>query len=190
MVEEIQSTKESWKRSLKSTMLGTLVQMSADLEIRYGAEAVFLDTPDGEKISAYWLPASKRYLDKRGVDIYAQNTMIICNPNMGYAEGQIYNSDWPDFYLDYGINVVLWNYRGYGKSSGIPSPLANRLDSEVVYQFARQQTIKAVNGQRPFKIGVHGISIGGIAATHLGKSGLVDFLFVDRSFLDLLSFPK
>jgi pimeloyl-ACP methyl ester carboxylesterase len=64
--------------------------------------------------------------------------MIICNPNMGYAECQIYDSNWPDFYLDYGINVVLWNYRGYGKSTGKPSPTNNRNDIEMVYNFAKE----------------------------------------------------
>jgi hypothetical protein len=34
------------------------------------------------------------------------------------------------------------------------------------------------------------MSIGGIAATHLGRSGLVDFLMIDRSFSDLLVIPR
>lgn len=47
-----------------------------------------------------------------------------------------------------------------------------------------------MHGQRPIKIGVHGISVGGLAATRLGRSGLVDFLMVDRSFSDLLVIPR
>ena len=31
--------------------------------------------------------------------------------------------------------------------------------------------------------------MGGIPAAHLGRVGLVDFLFLDRTFRDLLSFP-
>jgi len=116
--------------------------------------------------------------------------MIVCNPNLGYAEAQQYNSEWPEFYLDYGINVVLWNYRGYGYSTGRPSPTNNRADILLVYEYAKQCTINAVNSQRPIKIGVHGISIGGLAATHLGKSGLVDFMLIDRSFSDLITIPK
>lgn len=56
---------------------------------------------------------------------------------MGYAEVSIYNSEWVDFYMDFGINVVLWNYRGYGASSGTPSPTNNRNDAELVFQWAR-----------------------------------------------------
>jgi hypothetical protein len=35
------------------------------------------------------------------------------------------------------------------------------------------------------KIGVHGISIGGLPACHLASKGLVDFIFADRSFSSL-----
>jgi len=115
--------------------------------------------------------------------------MIICNPNMGYAEVQQYNSEWPDFYLDQGINVVLWNYRGYGRSTGSPTPTKNREDSELVYHFANEMAHKAVRNARPIKIGVHGISVGGLAATYLGRTRLVDFMFIDRSFSNLQSFP-
>ena len=40
------------------------------------------------------------------------------------------------------------------------------------------------------KIGVHGISVGGLAATHLGRIGAVDFMMLDRTFSDLQSFPR
>jgi len=47
--------------------------------------------------------------------------MILCNPNMGYGENICY-SDLLDFYLDNGINVVTWNYRGFSNSEGFISP--------------------------------------------------------------------
>jgi alpha/beta superfamily hydrolase len=92
--------------------------------------------------------------------------------------------------LNFGINIVLWNYRGYGKSTGSPSPEGNRADIELVYHWARQKTIEAVRNLKPIKIGVHGISIGGLAASHLGRIGAVDFLFMDRTFSDLQSIPR
>jgi len=46
-------------------------------------------------------------------------------------------------------------------------------------------TNKSVRGSRPIKIGVHGISVGGLVATYLGRTGLVDFMFIDRSFSSL-----
>lgn len=70
--------------------------------------------------------------------------MIMCNPNFGFAELQQYSSEWPEFYLSYGINLVVWNYRGYGKSTGAPSPQAIRRDVEQVFQFAKEKTQQAV----------------------------------------------
>lgn len=116
--------------------------------------------------------------------------MIICNPNMGFAEVQQYCSEWPVFYLNFGINVVLWNYRGYGNSTGVPSPANNRADSELVCAWARQKTLSCVRNKKPVKIGVHGISIGGLPASHLGRIGVLDFLFVDRTFSTIESIPN
>lgn len=39
------------------------------------------------------------------------------------------------------------------------------------------------------KVGVHGLSMGGMVAAHIGSLGLVDFLFVDRSFSSLTDVP-
>lgn len=49
-------------------------------------------------------------------------TMIFCNPNAGFAEFFQYQSDWLDYYVQMGINVFVWNYRGYSLSEGTPSP--------------------------------------------------------------------
>ena len=47
--------------------------------------------------------------------------MILCGPNAEYAEQIQYNTDLLDFYIENGINVVVYNYRGYGLSQGTPS---------------------------------------------------------------------
>jgi esterase/lipase len=39
------------------------------------------------------------------------------------------------------------------------------------------------------KIGVHGLSMGGMIAVHLARKNLVEFLFVDRTFSDLSEVP-
>ena len=62
--------------------------MMAELEIQYDCMTELIPTSDGTKIQVFWLPAAKRFQKKLGTDakIYPGNTMIICNPNMGYAE--------------------------------------------------------------------------------------------------------
>ena len=51
-------------------------------------------------------------------------------------------------------------------------------------------TLKAVGEDRPIKVGVHGTSMGGMVAAHLGRQGQVDFMMIDRSFRDLQSIPR
>ena len=80
--------------------------------------------------------------------------------------------------------MVLWNYRGFSKSTGVPTPGALENDIELVYEWARKKTQEFV-GEKVIKIGVHGISMGGIPAAHLGRLGLVDLLFLDRTFSSL-----
>lgn len=60
----------------------------------------------------------------------------------------------------YDIDILLWNYRGYGFSTGKPSYQNIRSDVEIVQEFAKNQN-------RWNKIGVHGLSIGGVGACHL-----------------------
>ncbi len=55
---------------------------------------------------------------------------------------------------------MLWNYRGYGITLGSPTFTNVKQDAEAVCEFARQSN-------RWNKIGVHGISMGGLAACHL-----------------------
>jgi len=36
-----------------------------------------------------------------------------------------------------GINVFIWNYRGFGLSEGVPSPKTLKEDSEIVAAYVR-----------------------------------------------------
>jgi len=86
------------------------------------------------------------------------------------------------FFLQKGINVMVWNYRGYARSKGrlcrrMPSPEIIKDDSEAVLRYCRQDL--GLKG----KMGVYGRSLGGIATTHLVN--FVDMVIVDRSFNNL-----
>lgn len=79
--------------------------------------------------------------------------------------------------------MVLWNYRGYGQSTGTPSISRSQQDAHTVYQFYHSKGYK-------IEI-VHGYSIGGAAAVGLMDKlskqpqlpgDRVRVLIVDRSF--------
>lgn len=64
-------------------------------------------------------------------------TLIYCNPNAGYYESLFYECDWIEFYISKGINIVLWNYRGYGCSEGFPSSRSLFTDCEYLVDYLR-----------------------------------------------------
>ena len=43
-------------------------------------------------------------------------TVIFCNPNACFYEYLAYQTEWVDYYHSLGVNLVIWNYRGYGRS--------------------------------------------------------------------------
>ena len=119
-------------------------------------------------------------------------TVIMCNPNALYYQQMVTspNAYWLNFFLKRDINVVCWNYRGYGDSSqGLfetLSPYKSKRDAEYVMAFL-------VNRLRlKGRIGVYGRSIGGLTACHLANkyNNLVQALIVDRSFYELSSVPE
>jgi hypothetical protein len=77
------------------------------------------------------------------------------------------NAYWLNFFLKREINVVCWNYRGYGESSlgcfESLDPYKSKRDAERVIAFVVNKL--RIKG----KIGVYGRSIGGLAACHLAN---------------------
>lgn len=95
------------------------------------------------------------------------------------------NAYWLNFFLKRDINVITWNYRGYGESTisflDFSTPSKAKRDAEKV--LAESMRVLQLKGQ----IGVFGRSIGGITACHLaGKyNDLVKLLVIDRSLDEL-----
>mmetsp|Transcript_2287 Transcript_2287/g.3510 ORF Transcript_2287/g.3510 Transcript_2287/m.3510 type:complete len:496 (+) Transcript_2287:127-1614(+) len=101
-------------------------------------------------------------------------TVLFCPPNAGFYECFAMsspNSSWLWFYLQkLDMNVCVFNYRGYGDSSGVPDPSRVKDDGLAVAQHLKE-TMK-VN-----YLYLHGESIGGMVACHIarhyGAAGIV-----------------
>lgn len=63
------------------------------------------------------------------------------------------------------VNVVMYDYRGYGRSGGAPSVAAFKRDAVAMYQHVRSQL--GVPAQR---LVVHGHSLGTFLATYVGTT--------------------
>ena len=80
------------------------------------------------------------------------------------------------FFLNKNINIMAWNYRGYGLSSGSPNPSNIKSDADFLLKYMKEEM-----GLRG-KIGVYGRSLGGIVTTHLADK--VDMIIADRTLYD------
>ena len=147
----------------------------------YNGEQIWLTASDGCKLDAMIIHKPS---DSSSNVIHDNNnemgpTVIFCNPNAGYYE---YSYDlqeqWMDFYTTRGLNVMLWNYRGYGRSQGRPVPKKILEDGECVVRYLREE-------RKVQKLILHGESLGGAVATYLAWKCGCDFLFADRTFSSL-----
>ncbi|CBZ55197.1 conserved hypothetical protein [Neospora caninum Liverpool] len=86
------------------------------------------------------------------------NVLIFFNPNAGYLETAAVIGDGElDFYRSRGVSVLLFNYRGFGRSAGKSSPASLLSDAAAIYRF-----VASWPGVQT--VGVHGRSIGGMPA--------------------------
>jgi alpha/beta superfamily hydrolase len=53
-----------------------------------------------------------------------KNTVILCNPNAMFYQHMINSPHafYLKLFLNKGNNVFVWNYRGYGRTKGSPTP--------------------------------------------------------------------
>lgn len=80
-------------------------------------------------------------------------------------------------YLLRGIDVMLVDFRGYGESTGNPTPYKTKLDLETAYQYlSKEQCVENKD------LLVHGHCLGAGAATDLAARRKGVNILVDRSF--------
>ena len=110
----------------------------------------------------------------------SHNTTVLlyCCPNGGFYEYIYYQTDWLEFYSELGVSIVLWNYRGYGRSQGSPTIPKLCRDGEVLINYLR--TCAGVT-----QIVVHGESLGGSIAAHVATKCKCEMLVADRTFASL-----
>jgi uncharacterized protein len=85
---------------------------------------------------------------------------------------------------DTGLSVVIFDYRGYGKSSGFPSEQGLYRDGQAVYQW-----ITAL-GYPPEKIVLIGTSLGGAVAAEVALHNPVRALVLECTFTDKFDMAK
>lgn len=131
-------------------------------------EDVTLVASDGAKLHAWYVPAEG-----------AGGTVLFCHGNAGNVSNRAYTIG---LIHKLGMNLLIFDYRGYGRSDGVPSEEGTYLDAEAAWRHLVED-----RGEKPGRIVLHGRSLGGAVAAHLAGSRSPAGLIVESSFSDITS---
>ena len=121
-----------------------------------------LTTADGVKIHGWFVPAPA-----------ARGALVFPHGNAGNIEYRLMHAR---AFRQMGLSVLLFDYRGYGKSEGTPSEKGTYLDAEAAYDWLLQQ------GFAPERIAVYGESLGGAVGIELARRRQVACVAVESAF--------
>lgn len=166
---------------------GSLSQLKCELMSSYNTTQVSIPLPNSSLIIDALLfshssSSSHSIIQNQSSSSSSSTLMIVCCRGDYPYELFAFYDKWIENYLNYGIDVLLWNYRGYGESGGFPTMNNIKSDCERVLDF--------IKGEYHYtKIGVHGMGvIGGICGGHLLRLQKINFCFEDRCVCDLYKY--
>ena len=151
----------------KNNLFASIEQLHCELNNYYYFEEKILITKDNCKL--------EYIIIRRNLDSPQKRLMIVCSPNG--VPFQIFSRNFRfENYLESNMDILCWNYRGYGLSKGSPS--YTKLRTDVLELF--DEVKKNYNYE---KYAVHGISIGGIPCCHLASNRKeIELMICDRNF--------
>ncbi|MBU1908719.1 MAG: alpha/beta hydrolase [Verrucomicrobia bacterium] len=152
-----------WKNVYKPSRL--LETTPASVQLEY--EEVAFVSEDGRLLAGWWIPHPR-----------ARGTILHCPGNSGNMGDRLYLA------VDYhrlGVNAFLFDYRGYGRSRGLPTERGTYRDARAAYE-----VVRARHGdvEEP-PVVVHGISLGAAVAIQLSLDKPVRGLIVESAFTSI-----
>lgn len=127
-----------------------------DVGLEY--EQVSLHTPDGQTLSAWYVPADP-----------GSRTVLFCHGNAGNISHRL---DTLILFHELGLNCLIVDYRGYGQSTGTPSEEGTIIDIKAGWNWLNEH--KGISSD---KVVLFGRSLGGsiavIVANEIHPGGLV-----------------
>ena len=131
--------------------------------------SVTIATRDGETLHGWWMPVPD-----------AKGTVLFFHGNAGNISHRI---NYLAMFKRLGYNTLLFDYRGYGQSSGVPSESGTYLDAQAAWRYLTE-----TRGIAPAQIVLYGESLGGAVAAWLAaqeKPGLLALASTFTSVPDL-----
>ena len=132
-------------------------------------EDVFITTPDGVKLSAWFFPA-------RDDSPRKDRAILVCHGNSGNISHRL---ELCRLLLGTGTAALVFDYRGYGRSGGEPGEEGTYVDAQAVYHWLRRRGFAARN------IIAFGESLGGAVAAELALREPVGGLVLQSTFTSI-----
>jgi hypothetical protein len=133
----------------------------ADIGLKY--EEITLTTKDSVNLSAWYVPAK----NERGV-------LLFCHGNAGNISHRL---DSIRIFHDLGLGVLIFDYRGYGRSEGSPTEEGTYLDAESSWDY-----LVNVKKARSEKIILFGRSLGSAVAAELALRHPAAGIIIESGF--------
>ncbi len=129
-------------------------------------EDVTLRASDDTALHGWWVPHPK-----------ARATVLFSHGNAGNIS---YRGDKLEILHGLGVSVLMYDYRGYGKSKGSPTEPGMYLDAQAAYDWlVKTQKIA------PKQIIAYGESLGGTVSAHLAAGNEVGGVILDSTFSNI-----
>jgi fermentation-respiration switch protein FrsA (DUF1100 family) len=132
-------------------------------DIGLGFEPVSLATRDGEQLDAWFIPADPM----RGV-------VLFCHGNAGNISHRL---DSIRLFHGLGLSVLIFDYRGYGRSSGKPTEKGTYRDADAAWDYLVKQ-----RGIAPGQIILFGRSLGAAIAADLATRQRAAAVILESAF--------
>lgn len=126
----------------------TLSPNPSSIGLRF--EDVHFETADGVQLSGWFIPCNG-----------ARGVILFCHGNAGNISHRL---DSIAIFHRLGLDVFIFDYRGYGESEGKPTEYGTYQDAEAAWQYLIEE--RKVN---PRRVVVFGRSIGGALAAWLAQ---------------------
>jgi uncharacterized protein len=141
----------------------------ADIGLSYDSFTV--RASDGVEITGWFVPAP----DPRG-------TVLFCHGNGGNIADR---QDTISILHGLGLDICIFDYRGYGESDGTPSEIGTTRDTRAVHDWLVKE-----RGIAPASIIIHGRSLGAAIAARIAVENPPRLLILESPFASIVTMGK
>jgi fermentation-respiration switch protein FrsA (DUF1100 family) len=127
-------------------------------------EDVKLLSDDGTELHAWWVPALGR----------SRGAVVFCHGNAGNISHRI---DSLRIFRNMGLDTLIFDYRGYGRSKGSPSEDGFYRDADAAWRH-----VTLARAVKPERVLIFGRSLGGSVAAHLAAEHTPRALVLESAF--------